>query len=183
MRKSGKMAYMCLVLCLCAGMLAGCGDKASGRESSSVSDETLAGTTADETRGDGKDRVGAGEEERPSQAEKDGESPAPETLIGTVKSIGDNSVVVSRAFEDTEAEEVLIAPAEGGTDEELVAVYFSENVKFEVRTVKNGGVNEEDVASRDGSFSDLREKMSVDLYGVYEGENFRADSVIMYIFE
>lgn len=102
-------------------------------------------------------------------------------LIGSVRSIGDNSAVISQAFE--EDENILVAPGEGSPNEMLVTVYFSESTAYEVKTIKNGGVNgDADVESREGSFSDIKEKGSVDLFGCYDGADFYAERAIIYIF-
>lgn len=106
-------------------------------------------------------------------------------LNGTVQSIGEGSIVVSRIHtyveENGSSAAVEMAEASGG--DELITVYFSENTQFIVRTVKNGGVNgDSDAENRDGTASDIEENKTVLLTGGYEGENFRAEQVIIYHF-
>ena len=51
---------------------------------------------------------------------------------------------------------------------------------YQYRTVKNGGINPEDVSSRDGSFADVREGMSVIMGGNWQADgSFLADSVVL----
>ena len=119
--------------------------------------------------------------------EKDGQEDQPEgtaapvereleQLYGNVKSIAQGSFVISQAFE--EGENVMVAPGEGSEDETLVTVYVSESTQYEVKTVKNGGVNgDADVEKSGGSFADLHEDVSVELTGYYEGEEFYAEHI------
>lgn len=108
-------------------------------------------------------------------------------LYGTVRSIGENGIVVSEAFEESDNEEpdasVLVAPDEGSPEEILIQVNFSDDTVFEVKTVKNGGVNgDSDVETKTGSIADLKEQDIVDLTGDYEGGEFYAKKVFIYRF-
>ncbi len=104
-----------------------------------------------------------------------------ESLTGTVRSIGEDSMVLSQSFEEEEG--VLVAPAEGSPDEVQISVRVSAQTQYEVRTVKNGGVNgDADVEKRSGLFSDLEQDSSVDLVGYYEGEEFVAEKIVIYRF-
>ena len=104
-----------------------------------------------------------------------------ELLVGSVKSIGNNSIVISQAFE--EDENMLVMPGEGSEEEVLVNVYFSESTTYEVKTVKNGGVNgDADVEKRAGSFSDIKENGHLNMTGSYNGADFHAGKVVIYIF-
>ena len=68
-------------------------------------------------------------------------------------------------------------------DEEFITVYFSEETNYEVWTVKNSGVNgDSDIDKREGTFSDLKEQLSVNMTGFYEGDDFYAKQVIIYNF-
>ena len=90
-------------------------------------------------------------------------------------------MVLSQSFEEEEG--VLVAPAEGSPDEVQISVRVSAQTQYEVRTVKNGGVNgDADVEKRSGLFSDLEQDSSVDLVGYYEGEEFVAEKIVIYRF-
>jgi len=105
-------------------------------------------------------------------------------LEGDVRSIGEDSMVVSKIFTYTEdGKDMAVSYVGEGPDAELITIYFSENTEFIVRTVKNGGVNgDADVEDEAGAFSDIQEGRTVRMTGVYEGEDFRAEQVIIYNF-
>jgi len=108
-------------------------------------------------------------------------------LEGNVKSIGEDSFVVSQIFtmpsEDSEEAEIMIAPAEGSADEVLITVHVSENTLYQIHTVKNGGVNgDADVEKTDAGFTDIREKNSITALGYYKDNDFWADNIIIYRF-
>lgn len=109
-------------------------------------------------------------------------------LDGTVKSVGENSMVVNRIHNYVEQNGGTAAVAiavEGSEDSELelITVYFSENTRFIVRTVKNGGVNgDADAEDEDGSISSIQENNNVKMTGSYEGADFHAESVVIYHF-
>lgn len=109
-----------------------------------------------------------------------------EILDGTVKSIGDGSLVLIKTKAEEIEEGVLLAvePAEGyETEEDLVDIGFTEDVSYELRTVKNGGINpDEDVSVKEASFSDIKEGASLTVEGYYEGSTFIAEKVVIYEF-
>lgn len=96
-------------------------------------------------------------------------------LDGNIESIGDNSIVIDKTLYPSENVAV--------TSGDLITVYFFDETKFEVWTVKNSGVNgDSDIEKRQGAFSDLKEQASVKLTGDYEGNAFYASHVIIYSF-
>lgn len=116
-----------------------------------------------------------------TQSQPDNEQPQSDTeLEGSIESIDDNSVVINQIVT---GEEDNVAIAYGGSDKILITVYFSEETEFEVRTVKNSGVNgDADVEKRQGAFSDLKKDAIIHMTGSYEGEDFHAKQVIIYNF-
>lgn len=99
-------------------------------------------------------------------------------LEGNIESIGDNSIVINKTFHPSSNTAVSY-----GDEKVLVTVYFSEETKYEVWTVKNGGVNgDSDIDKREGGFSDIKNQLSVKLTGVYKGNDFHAKQVIIYNF-
>lgn len=121
------------------------------------------------------------EESRKNTAEQINDDTQSNKLMGTIKSIEENSVVISRAFE--EAPDELVQPADGSLEEVLLTVSVSETTVYEITTVKNGGVNgDADVERSEGSFSDMKEGANADFFGSFEGDGFRADKVIIYRF-
>lgn len=107
-------------------------------------------------------------------------------LSGNVYSLGQDSFVVSKQEtweEDGASLAVGVAPGYE-KEEDLATVYVSENCSYRYKTVKNGGINPEDISEREGSFADLRERILVDMKGSWQDDNsFRADSFVMSSFE
>lgn len=116
-----------------------------------------------------------------AQSQPDNEQPQSDTeLEGSIESIDDNSVVINQIVT---GEEDNVAIAYGGSDKILITVYFSEETEFEVRIVKNSGVNgDADIEKRQGAFSDLKKDAIIHMTGSYEGEDFHAKQVIIYNF-
>ncbi len=109
-----------------------------------------------------------------SQAD-DAQQQSDSELDGNIESIGDNSVTISKTLHPSENLAV--------SSNELVTVYFSEETEYEIRTVKNGGVNgDADVEKRQGAFSDLNLGASINMTGSYDGSDFYAEYVIIYNF-
>lgn len=93
-----------------------------------------------------------------------------------VESVGDNSVVGNKIFIESSANgNKNIAIVRVGEDNKvLVTVYFAEDASYVYRTIRNGGA---DVETREGSFSDIKNGLSLDLTGHYEGDDFYANKV------
>lgn len=101
--------------------------------------------------------------------------------------VSDDAIVIIKIeTEETEEEGVslAVAPApENATEEDYVGVNFTEQTKFELHTVKNGGTNpEEDVTVKEASPSDIKSEMIVNLEGSYDGDTFVAEKVVLYEF-
>ena len=113
-----------------------------------------------------------------------GSEKATEELEGNVKSIGDGSAVIIKAITEEMENGVSIMVVPGyETEEDLVNVSFKETTEYELRVVKNGGVNpDEDVSVREAAFSDIKENASISLEGYYEGDVFVAEKVVLYEF-
>lgn len=117
----------------------------------------------------------------------DSKSEKTEFLNGMVCGVSDDAIVIIKIeTEETEEEGVslAVAPApENATEEDYVGVNFTEQTKFELHTVKNGGTNpEEDVTVKEASPSDIKSEMIVNLEGSYDGDTFVAEKVVLYEF-
>lgn len=80
---------------------------------------------------------------------------------------------------------VMVSSADESGNETLVTVNFTEDMKWELHTVKNSGINgDADVTISEASFSDLKEGVSVKMTGYYvtEEKEFTADKVVIYCF-
>lgn len=106
-----------------------------------------------------------------------------ESLSGKVRSIGENSVVISKIFIEDGKDgkgSIAILPGEGGRDEELVTVNFTDDTVFHHWTIKSGGA---DIDMRESSFSEIGIDSGLEMYGYYEGEIFIASRVIIEVYE
>lgn len=106
-------------------------------------------------------------------------------LNGNVRSIGADSFVAARAETWSEGDaQYMTASAPGYEGEEdLITVHVDPNCVWEFKTVKNGGINPEDVSSREGSFADLKEGIAINSKGSWQADgSFLADSIVMMIF-
>lgn len=101
-------------------------------------------------------------------------------LTGSVHSVGVDSFVVSQTTTEHHADyDIEVGVAPGASGEVLVTVYVTDAAVYQYRTVKNSGINPEDVTSREGSYGDLQEGLSVILRGHWEKDSFYADNLVM----
>ncbi len=109
---------------------------------------------------------------------QEGQTSGREELAGDVQSMGQDSFVICKVTEESDGVAVVAAP---GTEEadDLVTVYVNQNCVYQYETVRNGGVNPEDISSREGSFGDLQEGMSCLIKGSWRDGSFYADSIVM----
>ena len=137
------------------------------------SEERNQNSLQDNKEDDNNNQQDSKEENNSNQSQADSE------LDGSVESIGDNSIVINEVFHISESEDITYV----GSDKVLVTVYFSEETKYEVWAVKNGGINgDSDIDKREGGFSDIKNQLLVNLTGTYEGNDFYAKQVIIYNF-
>ncbi|MCI9463345.1 MAG: hypothetical protein HFI48_05590 [Lachnospiraceae bacterium] len=187
-KKTGRVRGKILTVCgtvMVIGLLCGCGES-ENEERTPVTELVHTDTEGGET----PDADDMAAEQRTTEDLPAGESGAEaqslEKVTGNVKSIGDQDIVIRRSFEESSNGtdmDILVAPAEGSADEELLTVLVLETTRYEVHTVKNGGVNgDADVETREGSLADLKEKAAVNIWGNFEGENFLAQQVIIFYF-
>ena len=107
-------------------------------------------------------------------------------LSGNVYSLSQDSFVVSRTDTWSEGDADLAVSVAPGyeQEEDLTTVYVSKNCSYQYKTVKNGGINPEDIFTREGNFADLQEGISVIIRGNWQDDDsFRADSIVMSSFE
>lgn len=187
-KKTGRVRGKILTVCgtvMVIGLLCGCGES-ENEERTPVTELVHTDTEGGET----PDADDMAAEQRTTEDLPAGESGAEaqslEKVTGNVKSIGDQDIVIRRSFEESSNGtdmDILVAPAEGSADEELLTVLVLETTRYEVHTVKNGGVNgDADVETREGSLADLKENAAVNIWGNFEGENFLAQQVIIFYF-
>lgn len=194
--KKRKIWLMIVTLAAAISMLSGCG-KAGGeamQETNSLNENgdnenTPQNEDAEEEKdsntetknADLNDTKAENDEPDGGEPEEESFSENSEELEGMVQSIGEGSVVISRIFSEKSEEDGLYyvsGVAEGSDEEELVTVSVTEDTKFQVRTIKNGG---EDVTEREGTFEDMKKDMIVNVTGYMDnaGEEIRASEIVI----
>ena len=196
MRNKKIAAYICIGLLL---MTAGCGNSDSDTYmstadsisfndadikkniSNSQTDEEIANSLqSSEENNNLQDDDNNQSNSSKNENENNSQSANEDSILdGSIVSIENNGITINKTYNlsSTTAFEYV------GNDEEFVTVYFSEETNYEVWTVKNSGVNgDSDIDKREGTFSDLKEKLSVNMTGFYEGDDFYAKQVIIYNF-
>ncbi len=198
-KESRAMATMVCLLSL-AVMAAGCGkvEEPVSVDLSSGNMEELQGGTPEEAAGEteqldaenGNSESDTPENEQPNkesgsstvQDDNGQQSVGSAELSGNVYSLGQDSFVVCREETWSEGDaDMAVAVAPGyEKEEDLITVYVSGNCSYQYKTVKNGGINPEDISVREGNFADLQEGILVDMKGSWQDDNsFRADSIVM----
>lgn len=106
-------------------------------------------------------------------------------LDGNVRSIEADCFVVARnvVWSEGDADYAVGAAPGYEKEEDLITVYVNQNCGWEFKTVKNGGINPEDISTREGSFTDLQEGIAANIKGSWQDDgSFLADSIVMMIF-
>ena len=114
-----------------------------------------------------------------------GEAAGVAELEGNVHSVSQGSFVVTRTeVWSEEGADVAVAAAPGYEEEEdLITVHVSQNCGWQYQTVKNGGVNPEDISSREGLADELKEGMAIHMEGSWQEDgSFLAESIVMTTF-
>lgn len=143
----------------------------------------------EENTGADDEIAGNGQTQRDDKLERDdtqaGQVPGTEELNCDVISIGQDSFTACKnvTYSDGDSD-IMVGVAPGyEEDDDLVTVYVNENCSYQYKTVRNGGVNPEDVSSREGSFGDLKNGMLCTVRGSWRDGYFYADSIVMSEFD
>ena len=189
MRKNLKTILLLLAIMAAMGMFTGCGngrhdDSALPPGSDNQSAEQPADTDSnkEQVNSETQESNTKGGQDKPSNVparDASGTSTGgPDELSVDVESVGDNSVVGNRISIESGSDgnsEIMVVGV-GEDNKVLVTVYFSENASYEYKIIRSGGA---DVETRDGSFSDIKEGMTLHLTGYYKGEDFYADKAVI----
>ena len=163
--RNKRAAYLCASLLLF--MVTGCGKSDEYIEVPKV--EVIEVNDVTDTSAEGNE-----------ESTNDAQMQSDIKLDGDIESIGDNSVVINEVFHPSDNVSVSYENTE---EKVLITVYFSKETKFEIWTVKNGGVNgDADIEKRQGTFSDLKQDTYVSLTGSYSGNDFYAKQVIIHYY-
>lgn len=134
---------------------------------------------------DQNEESGSSDENDQQTKEAQSQSVGSAELEGNVRSIGVDSFVVARneVWSEVNAS-YAVGAAPGYEDEEdLITVHVRQDCVWEFKTVKNGGIDPEDVSTGEGSFADLKEGISTISKGSWQDDgSFLADSIVMMLF-
>lgn len=144
--------------------------------------------SAETEKGDDSENSAQPEENKNFEGTKEGShivvpEKGEEHLSGRVRSMGDNSVIISKIFiEESEDgnSDIVYLPGEEDQKEELVTVNFTNHTEFHYWVIKSGGDN---IDMRESSFSEIKEGSNLEMYGNYDGEAFIASKVIIEVYE
>ncbi|MDE6204051.1 MAG: hypothetical protein K2G19_11325 [Lachnospiraceae bacterium] len=160
-------------------------DELNQSGNSNPAEETEPESDAEETKEPGNSDNETGNESSTGE-ESMSEEKNIEILEGSVESIGTGSVIICKSYTYEEEDGlVMVSSADESGNKTLVTVNLPEGVKWELRTVKNGGVNgDSDVTLSEASISDIKEGIGVKFTGYYvtEEKEFTAESVVIYNF-
>lgn len=152
----------------------------TGNQSGEAADEENAPAS------EGKADENAGDDSEDNAAEKvSAQSAGSAELEGNVHSVSQDSFVVSRTeVWSGGGADFAAAPAPGYEEEEdLITVHVSRNCGWQYKTVKNGGINPEDISSREGLADELKEGMAIHMKGSWQEDgSFLAENIVMMTF-
>lgn len=151
------------------------------RENEYSTDENEEGNSGNDTS-EKADQGDSSDENNQQTKDEQPQSIGNAELDGNVQSIGADSFVVDRAETWSEGDSQYMVSAASGyeKEEELITVYVNQDCVWEFKTVKNGGINPEDVSTGEGSFADLQEGIVVSIKGSWQDDgSFLADSIVM----
>lgn len=201
MKRKCMMATVVLTLMMTA--VSGCGNEKDGSGSAAVSAENEAaesgndeseavldeaeGTEQDETENDGapesdgtkskSDEAGSGDKG------DDAYRISNEGIFigGEVRSVSQNSFVISRTLTEDDGEAMIaVMPEAGSPEEELVTIRLADSVTFERWTISGGGAG---IDKAEASFAEVQEGTMLEAQGSFEGEEFVAKKVIIEIYK
>lgn len=128
---------------------------------------------------DGKSQQTETEEQTGPETESKPQADTAE-LNGTVRSVSADRFVISKIYvEHHDDYDIAVSVADGAQGEELITVYVTDTAVYQYLTVKNSGINPEDITSREGSYGDLQEGLTVILKGYWEEDSFYANELVM----
>lgn len=201
LQRKRKLARKGMILSAACGFLlaaaAGCGkteeeglqieaigeERDASEDDAAENDEDASGNDVAESGGNASED-NAGENAGAADGEKKdaGQSVGNTEIVGEVTSLSADSFVISKIETWSEDGASFAASAAPGYEEEenQITVHVAESCAYEYKTVKNGGVNPEDISAREGAFTDLKEGLTVIIKGSWQEDgSFLADHIEM----
>ncbi len=103
------------------------------------------------------------------------------TIIGgKVRSVSQDSFVISRTLYDDSDSSFVIIPEAGSPDEVLVTVRCTESTAFEYWTIQGGGAG---IDMQESSFLAIQVDGGLEAEGYFDGEEFIAQKVIIEVYQ
>ena len=99
-----------------------------------------------------------------------------QTIEGSVETIGEGNFMINQIFTEEKEDGAQIA-VESMEDKTLVAVYYTDETEFIVRTTKDGLTS----TDRPGTADELLSASSVILSGSWNGEGFQAGQIVIFV--
>lgn len=190
-RKAGRAITITICYLMMAIPMAGCGKveepvpvELSVGDMKDLQGDAVGDADAEGAAGNENAGTKAGSPTRLGDAQQEQNArPAESTqLEGDVRSVNADSFVICKHEtweEDGYSYAVAVAP---GYEEEsdLIIIHMAQDCGYQYKTVKNSGINPEDVSSREGSFADVKEGLMVTIQGSWQDDgSFLADSVVL----
>ncbi|MCM1386485.1 MAG: hypothetical protein NC231_04095 [Bacillus sp. (in: Bacteria)] len=142
--------------------------------------DVLESANADDVTDSIDDDTAAGYDKAITESnENNGRNDTIENIGGKVKSISQDSFVLSRVIVD-ENGMILVMPGEGGPNELLTTVHCTDSTVYEHWTIQGGGAG---IEKKEAAFSDITEGSDLEAEGYFEGEEFIADKVIIEVYQ
>ncbi|MDE7206760.1 MAG: hypothetical protein K2N90_06325 [Lachnospiraceae bacterium] len=109
-----------------------------------------------------------------------GSSQDTEIIGGKVRSVAQDSFVISRTLYDDSDNSMVIMPEPGSPEEELVTVRCADTTVFERWIIQGGGAG---IDTEQAVFSDIEEGGGLEAFGHFDGEEFVAEKVVIEIYK
>lgn len=148
------------------------GDRSSGEDNQSDAEDK------ESSQADGDRRTEADKQE--TKEDNSSQTFGSEELVGDIRGgIGQDSFALCKHTIESDGN-VAVAVAPGAEEaDDLVTVYVNPGCIYRYKTIRNGGINPEDISEREGSFGDLKEGLTCILKGSWKDSSFYADSIEM----
>lgn len=178
MKRKCIMATVVLTLMMTA--VSGCGNEKDGSGGVAVSAENEAAESGNDESEAVLDEAEGTEQD---ETENDIYSISDEGIFigGEVRSVSQNSFVISRTLTEDDGEAMIaVMPEAGSPEEELVTIRLADSVTFERWTISGGGAGIDKAVA---SFAEVQEGTMLEAQGSFEGEEFVAKNVIIEIYK
>lgn len=180
-----KYAAITVLFLIITASATGCGNKPKNLAGDGDTPEAAFGTSDTSTTSIAESLESASSESVSLASEAyESETPSSETISisktdeiigGNVRSISNDSFVISRTLIDEDGY-VTLPPEKGSPDEVLVTIRCTDSTVFEHWTIQGGGAR---IDKRNAAFSEIKEDGGLEAEGYFDGDAFVAKKVII----